>query len=516
MKRECGRVGVCVLAVVALAIMGFVGPAAAATTHTWTSTADFDLGVKSQPGPADGNYEVETSTDNPGITAGQVELGSLKGDAFTLADADADTFKWSLGPDVNLPGDQTRTITGGALDLDVGTCVGTCILGEKTAGTITGDWDVSIKMTIDAVGGGVNQWEFEIVNEDTRCSGITMDGVMLIYGDGTSLSTYKCLNGVLVSQGSTPVSANPIWLRVTRATDTFTTYWSSDGSAWTQHAQFTDANVVNPMYSVITLTALSSASPGALFDDYHVRIGTVSSGGWRTTGMWTTDDKAYTTEVVQYINLTYSGATGANYITRTRLLKVSDSSALFTDATDLTSGTTKSYAVPYSAALQTDWKVEVQFTGGGAGTPALESVIVWTNTPLDGAISAVPSSGDAPLDVSFTGSATGGAPPYTNWSWAFGDAGVGYGQAVSHTYGDAGSYTVNLTVTDTNGNTNMTSTLITVSTPTDPGAPVRSAVGLITILIGSLFGIVVIMTVWLFLVSFLRRELPKGPGGPKT
>ena len=64
-------------------------PTSADTTILWTTASDFDGGTKSQPSPVDGNYQVETNTDNPGITTNQLELASIKGDRFTLADADA-------------------------------------------------------------------------------------------------------------------------------------------------------------------------------------------------------------------------------------------------------------------------------------------------------------------------------------------------------------------------------------------------------------------------------------------
>src|SRR5437762_12881114 len=54
------------------------------STFTMTSTADFDAGTKSSSGV---NYGIETNSDNLGIASGSFELGSGKGDSFTLADA---------------------------------------------------------------------------------------------------------------------------------------------------------------------------------------------------------------------------------------------------------------------------------------------------------------------------------------------------------------------------------------------------------------------------------------------
>jgi len=260
--------------------------ASALTTTSFTTTADFDGGTKQDP--SDGNFGTETVTDNPGITANQLELSSLKGDAFTYADANADTFKWDNGPDANLPGDETRTITAGRMDLDVGTCPGVCIIGDSTKLVYSGDWDVEIAMNPDADGAGEDQHEIGGMNEQGRCSGATMDGTLMIYANLNILYSYRCLNGALALQASTAVSADPIWLRVTRATDTFTSFWSADGIVWTQHAQYTTAGMPNPMAVVVTMTGIAAGSPGALLDNLRQNTGTLVSPGVRTTGTWTT------------------------------------------------------------------------------------------------------------------------------------------------------------------------------------------------------------------------------------
>jgi len=86
------------------------------------------------------------------------------------------------------------------------------------------------------------------------------------------------------------------------------------------------------------------------------------------------------------------------------------------------------------------------------------------NQPPVAVASANPTSGNAPLAVSFNG--TGSHDPdgsIASYSWAFGDGGTGSGATTSHTYQNAGSYTAVLTVTDNLGATGTNSVGITVS-----------------------------------------------------
>jgi PKD repeat protein len=82
--------------------------------------------------------------------------------------------------------------------------------------------------------------------------------------------------------------------------------------------------------------------------------------------------------------------------------------------------------------------------------------------------SASPTSGSAPLAVSFTDDSTGNP---TQWSWDFGDGSTSTAQNPSHTYTSPGSYTVTLTVTGAGGSDTKTVTdFITASPPAGPTA----------------------------------------------
>jgi len=65
--------------------------------------------------------------------------------------------------------------------------------------------------------------------------------------------------------------------------------------------------------------------------------------------------------------------------------------------------------------------------------------------------------------IQFTGSATGGAPPYSDWRWDFGDGNTSTEQNPTHTYGSQGTYSVTLTVNDTEPTSHTDSTIATIT-----------------------------------------------------
>ncbi len=82
------------------------------------------------------------------------------------------------------------------------------------------------------------------------------------------------------------------------------------------------------------------------------------------------------------------------------------------------------------------------------------------NTPV-AAFSASPTSGSAPLNVSFTDNSTGSP---TSWKWYFGDGTNSTDQNPVHTFSKPGIYTVSLTASNAGGSSSVTkSSYITVS-----------------------------------------------------
>ncbi len=88
--------------------------------------------------------------------------------------------------------------------------------------------------------------------------------------------------------------------------------------------------------------------------------------------------------------------------------------------------------------------------------------ITYTLMPIAD-FTAAPTSGVAPLNVSFADSSQGS---FTSWSWDFGDGSTSTSRNPSHTYASPGTYTVNLTVSGPGGTlTKSKANFIFVSQP---------------------------------------------------
>ena len=127
-----------------------------------------------------------------------------------------------------------------------------------------------------------------------------------------------------------------------------------------------------------------------------------------------------------------------------------------TNSTDQNPVHTYSKAGKYSVTLSAS-------NAAGSSSVTKSSYIVVSNgvnTPV-AAFSASPTSGNAPLNVSFTDSSTGSP---TSWKWYFGDGTNSTDQNPVHTYSKAGIYSVTLSASNAGGSSSVTkSSYITVS-----------------------------------------------------
>ena len=105
--------------------------------------------------------------------------------------------------------------------------------------------------------------------------------------------------------------------------------------------------------------------------------------------------------------------------------------------------------------------IAVFFSGcsGGGTTPSIT-----TNQSPTASFTANPTSGTAPLAVSFNASNSSDSDgTIISYAWDFKDGSTGSGETISHTFSSAGSYNVELTVTDNEGATDSSTKIMTVT-----------------------------------------------------
>lgn len=110
------------------------------------------------------------------------------------------------------------------------------------------------------------------------------------------------------------------------------------------------------------------------------------------------------------------------------------------------------------------YTVTLKVTNGEGSDSVTKKDYIVVGDLTAAAFSASPVSGTAPLTVKFTDAST--YDP-TEWYWSFGDGYSSVAQSPSHTYNNAGTYTVALTATNDVGSNTVTKTsLVTVTAPT--------------------------------------------------
>ncbi|MBN1479284.1 PKD domain-containing protein [candidate division KSB1 bacterium] len=102
----------------------------------------------------------------------------------------------------------------------------------------------------------------------------------------------------------------------------------------------------------------------------------------------------------------------------------------------------------HSYANAGSYTVSLTVTGPGGSDTETKTNYVTVSTGPSAAFAGSPTSGNAPLTVSFTDQSTGSP---TSWSWDFGDGGSSTVQNPSHIYDTEGTYTVELTVSNSCG-----------------------------------------------------------------
>lgn len=100
------------------------------------------------------------------------------------------------------------------------------------------------------------------------------------------------------------------------------------------------------------------------------------------------------------------------------------------------------------------------------------------------------------------------------FSWDFGDGRTGQGAVTEHVFPAAGNFAVNLTVTDSNGDSTTISQVVVVKSPPPPPPPPRKAVVPEdkTTTVNLLLGVVLLLVLLLSVVAYRGATRGRGPG----
>jgi len=121
-----------------------------------------------------------------------------------------------------------------------------------------------------------------------------------------------------------------------------------------------------------------------------------------------------------------------------------------------------------------DYIVELTVTDGTGNTDTDTTTVTVTDMTNPIADAGSNRTVDEDVSVDFNGSGSTDNVGVDSYEWAFGDGTTATGESPSHTYNGPGDYTVELTVTDSAGNTGTDTTTVTVGDVTNPVADVGS------------------------------------------
>ncbi|MAB78478.1 MAG: hypothetical protein CMJ89_03900 [Planctomycetes bacterium] len=220
-------------------------------------------------------------------------------------------------------------------------------------------------------------------------------------------------------------------------------------------------------------TPLSGVTPLKVFFS-DGSTGVVTSWSWTFGDGGSSSEQnpchIYATPGTYSVSLTVSNSGGSDTRTKLNYITVSQgpptadfagtptsgATPLNTSFTDLSTGLTTSWFWDFgdlaTSTLQNPshtysnpgaYHVSLTATGpGGLDSEIKFDYVTVSEAPPGAAFSGTPTSGIAPLSVSFTDGSTG---TVTSWSWTFGDSATSIQQNPVHTYTSAGTYTVSLT-----------------------------------------------------------------------
>src|SRR5437773_2535948 len=149
----------------------------------------------------------------------------------------------------------------------------------------------------------------------------------------------------------------------------------------------------------------------------------------------------------------------------------------------------------------------------GNTSTGVKSVVVGKSSLQDG-FTYSPISPQPSDNINFTGSARGGAPPYT-YSWDFGNGASASGASATYSYATAGSYMVTLTVIDSRSHSNNTSQSLTIYSPAQPDFRLNTDQSTLNVQPGTVQSLAIIVTDNAGPSGTIRFDATISPSGPR-
>src|SRR6266550_3891933 len=149
----------------------------------------------------------------------------------------------------------------------------------------------------------------------------------------------------------------------------------------------------------------------------------------------------------------------------------------------------------------------------GNTSTEVESAVVGKSSLQDG-FTYSPISPQPSDNINFTGSARGGAPPYT-YSWDFGNGASASGASATYSYATAGSYMVTLTVIDSRSHSNNTSQSLTIYSPAQPDFRLNTDQSTLNVQPGTVQSLAIIVTDNAGPSGTIRFDATISPSGPR-
>lgn len=352
-------------------------PVSAQASYTWTTTADFDAGTYSQ---GEGFYEVSSSSCNPSLTSGQIELANARGEAFCIPSRSFNTFAWSnisfsQGSSTTNECGLIHTVSvGGSLwlnatTLGAGSAYACDAMTDGRVGLV-GDVGLQVKI-ISSV--SLNLY---LINTH-RWLATSTDGARYAISS-TTHSAFTYLNNTFTQCGTnTVVSNRPLWIRLNRTGNNWFFYYSTDGLSFTLDEGPCVRAASGSMYAYI-LTERFSASAGTTTANIDDIIRTGTSDGFTQThaasGSWLSEPFFVGPgDRVKNVTFGTSGVTATYAVDRVELWR--SGRPVYVNETDIT--TNDSVLVP-DMNIGDGAFVHLRFVlkGDGFGTPVIKDVTV--------------------------------------------------------------------------------------------------------------------------------------------